>query len=132
MVDSSSAGRGLFSFQNEKEDRSEQPRTASISDVLEVRHFVCVCTHVRHYLTGDQLQNSSTHTVVASYSELYEEGEVEHIKCILQTNSCTHLVCACLVVLYIPVLLIGTVTTKWTPPKPNLSEKYGPSGTNMG
>jgi hypothetical protein len=25
-----------------------------------------------------QLENGSDHTVVASYSELYEEGEVEH------------------------------------------------------
>ena len=28
-----------------------------------------------------QLQNGSAHAVGASYSELYEEGEVKHINC---------------------------------------------------
>ena len=42
---------------------------------------VCLCTTCS-VKSMHEFKNGSDHAVVASYSELYEEGEVEHINCV--------------------------------------------------
>ena len=52
---------------------------------LDPVSLACTCMHTNtstpHVTPLLKLQNGSAHVVGASYSGLYEEGEVEHINC---------------------------------------------------